>query len=582
MSGDGWNYSNVNSDWSDKSDQEIQFDEETCVEDDKKQVTYILPERQHRQKYDDCDDDKYSKKKRKEKRSNFPIAVIFVIFFLLLGGLCLIWMLKTSRTDDFDKVHSHSKEKYHGDDFDNKNSRPFHWYKPKQDKKDDDDDIVDKKDTLYYDYVTVGQGIGGVATNYWLSEAMKKIGVPSNRVSIAAFEGEDDIGGNIHPIKLKKPSNYDGSFGKELYGDQGAQRTSQMTLGIKRRLIHQLGIEMLWSPFEGEYSTRGRRLNCGDPTQGAFSGGPYQVTPDPDGLLDMAFAYGSLCLSNEFFVGNTTTQFQKAFPNLHNVDFKTNESPTDDAYFWLLEGGRLEVAEDEPDLNTGNYDFVGFGSTNPVTGQQCDDPQGQNYIECPYELAKTNDLEWKTHVAKMFKFDSMATNQRATKDFNYDYAHYLEADNVGFIGDYREQYAAYSYGEWQLREWGSTNNIFGYLPGGEKRILTALANRSKHNGVDFYLGERVVKIEYSDKRDFEFRLETSKNRIVYVKKFLFMNTPPYHLFPEDENEEGTRWPGADLEGDVVKDLREVSEVQAPLAADVLRVLAQWEPGKRAW
>ena len=131
-----------------------------------------------------------------------------------------------------------------------------------------------------------------------------------------------------------------------------------MTLGIKRRLLHRLGITTFFSPFRGEFNARGLRRLCADPSEAAFdalaeliaeNGPNYPNTPD--GITDLAFVYGSLCLQDEYYVGNVSTVDEAPFPGLHNTDIGTNDAPSDNAFFWLLNGAKFRAAEIEKDLD---------------------------------------------------------------------------------------------------------------------------------------------------------------------------------------------------------------------------------------
>lgn len=465
--------------------------------------------------------------------------------------------------DDGDKHHEKDKK----DD--------CHFKKPKK-------EPCAPKPVKSYDYVVVGQGAGGIMTEYFLSQALKEV-APHKKVSIAAFEANGDIGGVVRAAKLKKPAGYDNSFGTELYGDMGAQRTTQMTLGMKRRMVHELGLQMMYTPFKGEHNSRGLRKVCNDPTERAFA---ERADTADDGstpaLFDNAFIYGSLCLQDPFYVGNAADEGvpqvdgtpEPVFPGLHNLAVGNNDAPSDNAYGWLLEGAQFEVLADEPDLtspvNGDCYSFSCDNSTNPITGETCCNPGDR---ECPFEVAYKEDV--RTHVARQLSF-----NQAGYPVLNYNYSEFMMEDNVGFLGDYRRQFGARSYYDYQIREWGSTNGINGYIPGGERRFVRGMWNVARVNGLDTFLDEPVRKIDIVESGPYKFRVETEK-QVVLVRKHLFLNLPPFYLFPRDATTKQP-WPGRLLQGTLVDALRQVDELKHPDPQDVVRVLLQWEPGTPAW
>lgn len=430
--------------------------------------------------------------------------------------------------------------------------------------------------TLKFDYVVVGQGVGGIATEYFLAQALTDAGVDPSDVSIGAFEANGEVGGNVKTATLVKPANYDGSFGDELYADMGPQRTTQLTLGMKRRMLAELNITMLYTPFKGEHNSRGLRLVCNDPTVRALAerdaAGDTSTAP---ALADLAFAYGSLCSQDEYYVGTAATADEAPFPGLHNPALGTNDAPSDNAYFWLLDGAPFEIVQDEPDLGTAgesSYDFqsggAGFDSPNPVTGRVCRVADG----DCPFQQIAAAGDDWPTHIARQMAF--------AAAPLNYNYTKFMEHDNVGFLGDFRKQFGAASYTDWVLREWGTTNGINGYIPGGERRLALGMHRNATANGVQTFLNERVVRVERAPGTKYAYRLTTTKRR-VFVRKFLFLNLPPYYLF-EEEAASGARWEGERIGGDVIDELRQVRALQHPDPQETVRIMAQWPPGQPAW
>jgi len=430
--------------------------------------------------------------------------------------------------------------------------------------------------TLKFDYVVVGQGVGGIATEYFLAQALRDAGVDASEVSIGAFEARDAVGGNVRAVPLVEPANYDGSFGDVLYADQGPQRTTQLSLGMKRRMLAELNITMLYTPFKGEHNSRGLRLVCGDPTVRALAErAAAGDTASAPALSDLAFAYGSLCSQDEYYVGDVNSVDTAPFPGLHNPAVGTNDAPSDNAFFWLLDGAPFEIVADEPDLGTAgasSYDFQeggeGFESPNPMTGRVCRVADN----DCPFQQIAAAGDDWPSHIARQMAF--------AAAPLNYNYTKFMEHDNVGFLGDFRKQYGAASYTDWVLREWGTTNGINGYIPGGERRLALAMHRNATANGVRTFVDERVVRIDRGPGSKYAYRLVTTKRRVL-VRKFLFLNLPPYYLFKE-EAASGTRWEGKRIGGKVIDELRAVRALQHPDPQETVRIMAQWPPGKRAW
>ncbi len=438
------------------------------------------------------------------------------------------------------------------------------------------------KPTEAYDYAVVGQGAGGIMTEYFLAQALKKAGRP---VSIVAFEARSEVGGVIRAAKLVKPAGYDGSFGTDLFGDEGPQRTTQISLGMKRRMIAELGLNLLFTPFKGEENARGRRLRCADPTQHALANRADSATDGSSPSLDgNAFVYGSLCLQDEYYVGNASNTDWAIFAGLHNPLVGTNDAPSDNAYFWLLENSTYKIVQDEPDLThngtTDNYSFGCLGSTDPVTGETCCVPGTgvQTDRPCPYSVPSHDDV--RTHVARQLSFNTPSHPQPGWPVLNYNYSTFLMVDNVGFLGDYRRQFGEHSYFDYQIREYGQTNGIAGYIPGGERRFARTMWRNATQNGVKTYLKERVRKIDILSSSPYKFRIETNQ-RIVLVKKHLFLNLPPFYLFKHD-NSTHFPWAGRLLNGTLIDALRQQEELKHPDPQDVVRVLAQWPPGKPAW
>lgn len=425
--------------------------------------------------------------------------------------------------------------------------------------------------TVSFDYVIVGQGSGGVQTEYFLARALKRAGIP---VSVGAFEAAAEVGGNVRAIKLRAPPNYDGSFGANLWGDLGAQRTTQMTLGMKRRMIAELKLPLLQTPFKNDVNTRGRRLVCQDPSRKALAAKAALIADggDPntnDGIGSLAFSFGDICTYNETFIDGETGAFIGLQPPGNPL---FNDDPSLNAYEYLLHNGKFLITQDEPDLNTGAYDFYTSEGDHPINGRLC-----TTGSDCPFDVAGPA-LEWKSHVA--FQLSQQLPGFPV---LNYNYSKFMENDNVGFMGDYRRQFGAKSYSDYNLREWANTNGVNGYIPGGERRFIQTMLKNATDNGVQLFTNERVISVNSgSGGSGAKFVLKTSKGRTVNVRKFLFLNLPPFFLQNHSDTDPIARWEGEQISGNVINQLRQVRELKQPDPQRVVRILVQHTPGRPAW
>jgi hypothetical protein len=429
------------------------------------------------------------------------------------------------------------------------------------------------------DVAIVGLGEGGITTAYRAMLALSKL---KRKLRVVAFERKDEVGGVIRGSRLKEPVDYDGSFG-DLYGDMTAQRTTQLSLGSKRRTINELGIPLLMSPFRSEVSARGVRLLCRDPNDGIALANNVNSTDFFRNSADWsnnAFKLSSACVGDAAFVGSDYNNDDTApFRNLHR-DGVLNEVPGENAYNWLLRGVEVPSSAGETYDNTTNNDYGCSGYTHPLTGKGCCSGEALDGL-CPGQ--KNTGDDWRTFVGRELVCNG-ATSCGDVGDnqtvFNYDYVSLLEDDNAGFPGDLRNRFGHRSYQDFLAREW-NTNNINGYIPGGERRLARAMWKNATSNGLDTYLGETVTVIdEMPATSQYKFRLETAK-RVLYVRRRLFLNTPPYYLQTTD-GAFGTPTFGRHVSGSLVERLRNVAELRAPTGQTVVRVLLQWAPGTKAW
>lgn len=426
------------------------------------------------------------------------------------------------------------------------------------------------------DLAFVGLGSAGINAAYTTMLALKSANLP-RKLTAVAFDLKSEVGGVVHGSRLVEPANYDGSFGK-LYGDMTAQRTAQYTLGSKRRLIHELGLPMLWTGFRSEVCEEGRCLLCRDPNDGSrndtFTNNGHRNIQDWN---ENAFFFGSGCADDASFVGNDETDDENVpFPFLHRSGVP-NAEPGYNAMNWLLAGVSAPSLEGETYDGTDFYSNPFDYGTHPLTGESCDG----SIVLCPGQ--KNTGDDWRTHIARELTCNGAPSCTRPEDNkqaLNYEYVRNIEANGVGFLGDFRNLFGQRSYQSYNTREW-NTNVVNGYLIGGERRLMRVMWKNATANGLKTYLNEAVTKIdEIPAGSQYKFRLE-SANRIVYVRKRLFMNTPPYYLQTEDGSF-GHPTFGRHVTGSLVNRLRMVPELRAPAAQTVVRLLLQWAPGVPAW
>ncbi len=439
------------------------------------------------------------------------------------------------------------------------------------------------KKTTTYDYGIVGLGAGGVNLAEKLVDSLTRAG---ERISVVAFEADTQIGGNVRYAKLVKPDNYSTlvagghAYGREMYGDEGPQRVIPITLGIERREVHRLGLDMAYTNWRNEHHLRGMVVRCDPPFVEQTNDGD---TTDSSGT---AYAFGSTCAeSDPRIIGNCGDEENALYRGLYNPDC-SQCSNTDlnfggrgfYGYAWILAGMEFSAVDTFSDLGDGtsyNYDNgIMFGDPqpgNPVTCQVC--TPGTN---CPYDLAKTTNDDWRTHWARQLSARPVNSSYPL---LNYNYSMYAMADNVGFLGDFRREAGARSLSDYNLREY-QTNSITGYIPGGMRRLVGRMWKNASDAGMRTFMGEPVRRIDFVTKGPFKYRLETDK-QIVLIKKHLFLNLPPFFLQERDVATD-LPWVGRFLKGTVIDELRKVEELKAPDPQDVVRILAQWPPGEPAW
>lgn len=440
-----------------------------------------------------------------------------------------------------------------------------------------------------YDYVIVGGGSGGIGAAYWLSDALKRANRP---VSIAVIEKNDYLGGNVFDFDLVQPpsNRYDGSFGPKLRGGLGALRTTQLAMGLKRRLVSQLNLTMYFTPFRNYVNMRGVRRLCRDPIKKAFElavpGTPgdfirYNATSkqyeqqtailaQPGDFVrnpSDAYAYGDFCNNLPPYVDadNDDGSVFRGFSTL-GADAR-NRGPSDAAWRYVLHN--VPHLTGQSDMDRWNGWIFDYGGVHPFTDVTCED--GISTPACPY--SRKNNLDWKTFLETELRTSSMIA-------LNQNYSAFMLDDNVGFTGDFDNGFSARSYLEYNLFEW-NTNSFNGYLKSGESELINALVNAAKARGVKFFTGERVKSVDKTSAPGVRYMIATSK-RTVRARKFALLNLPPFYLFDRMDQDPIVEYDGVDLGGGVINSLRSVREMKVPQPTRAIKIVAQWPPGKKAW
>lgn len=439
-----------------------------------------------------------------------------------------------------------------------------------------------------YDYVIVGGGAGGIGAAYWLSKGLKRANRP---VSIAVIEKNNYLGGNAYDVDLKMPApnRYDGSFGPKLRGGVGALRTTQLAMGLKRRLIAQLNLTMYFTPFRNYVNMRGVRRLCRDPIAKAFEkatvgefGTWYRYDSmakkyekianitalagdfvrDPSG----AYSYGDFCNNAAPYV-DVVNDNSAVFRGFSGLTANAVGSPSDAAWLYVL--NKVPHLTGEADMDANNNWAFGYGGEHPFTGVTCE--TGGTSPACPGK--RQNNLDWKTFLETELRTPSMPA-------LNQNYSAFMLDDNVGFTGDFDNGFSARSYLEYNVFEW-NTNAFNGYLPGAESSLQDAMVAECIKNGVKFFTNERVKTVDKTLQQGARYIIATSK-RTVRARKFALLNLPPFYLFERMDQDPIVEYDGVDLGGDIIDRLRNVREVKVPQPTRAIKIVAQWEPGKRAW
>jgi hypothetical protein len=443
------------------------------------------------------------------------------------------------------------------------------------------------------DYLVAGGGPGGLSTAADLSKALRASGVSKAKMSFAVVEKRPVFGGNLRRVNLTTPEGYSSTspngFGP-LFADLGAQRINVLTLTNERRSFTDYNITTYCSPFRNIVNTRDRRVVCRDPYTQATQGAPYydcaydsttdkvQCSPDPKD----AFAYGDFCTYKSLYTDPVTGAFPGArqdnvnFTGCHNYDNTDdmrcssfpNNDPSYDAYQWLLQGNTAPLADMAISSATSpSYDY-GAGYNHPHDPMRFCNTTSGSQNACPMTRCGKY-AEWRSFVAGELALPPVPLSSNAALNYNNGYANFLEADNVGFTGDYRASFGACSYGNYMAREWNTASHSC-YPKGGMTSLTDAMRTRAEDNGVQFYANEPVQCIRRSKSSASKYEVRTA-TKTFRVGKFLGMAMPS----PSLENP-------AVIGGDVLDDLRKQREFNRSKAARVASVVMQWPPGELAW
>lgn len=432
------------------------------------------------------------------------------------------------------------------------------------------------------DYLSIGGGVAGLQTVVDLSQALRNTGTLVSQMSVGLVEKRSVLGGNFRRVNIKRPVGYDGSYGN-LQADLGAQRVNVLTLTNERRLMTEYNITTYCSPFRNIVNARGRREFCRTPREQANSYQPYYDCSyvDENSPLDCiidpadAFSYGDFCTYKSTFTDPVTGAFRnvrtgvnvsgcKNYDNTDSgiCDNQANNDPGYDAYQWLLQDSVPPAFDAQissaTNLKALDFNFcTGTPKVHPLTGEGC-----TNGVDCPAQRCGLYP-DYKTFVAAELSTDP------TRKTLNHDYANFMEADNVGFTGDYNQGFGACSYINYQAREWNTASHSC-YPKGGMTALTDAMAAKATANGVKFYLNEPVKCVKKSKRPGIVYEV-TTETKIFLVKKFLFGAVPTPTL--EDRTAIG---------GDVMVALDAKREFHRARAQEVTSVMMQWAPGSPAW
>jgi hypothetical protein len=427
----------------------------------------------------------------------------------------------------------------------------------------------------------IGGGAGGIASAYFATEAFHRKGLSKNQMSVTLFEGEDTLGGNVKQVQLVTPTLYDGSFGRHLMADLGSDRLPLNTLGLTRRLLAQHNVSVFYTPFKNYFNARGHTAECAAPNVKASElfasmraelGDEYMLTPEAIGRLSMAFI-DRCTYAPEF----TDSQMGAAFGDVFGQSgAKPATDLLPDAYNWLLAGLRSNISA--------AYDWSG-ATDKPITHPAQSRQTCTVGVDCVSDsirsMSETSVMHTLTGIARSLGW-------APDRALNYALAWYLVANEVGSGGSWIEDTGFATFLSNQLREYGHTNDVYGFPVGGSRQLLIKMMRTAEHKGARFITNEKVLTIDrLADNNPAgKFKLVTNK-RVVMVRDVLIANMVPYYLFDGamasgHSAHMGGGWPGASMTGNLIEKLRALPEIRQPVHQEVLKVIIQFEPGVRAW
>jgi len=363
---------------------------------------------------------------------------------------------------------------------------------------------VPQSSIITVDYLIVGAGPAGLSTAADLSKALKSI---DSSKTIAVIEKEPSHGGRIRSVDLVEPVGYEGP---PLRTDVGASRMQTSTLVNTRRLYNEYGVDAYCSIFNNRQVSRGRSKYCD--------------------MHNECNIFGSFCVDAPIFVDET----------------QTAEKPFGSAFAGIPESSSAES-------DAMGY-LYGYGTTNPVTGLDCDNSSLDQKYQCPEEACK------------------VATDYNAflVNHLSPEYSELLKHANVGFFGDFSSSINACRHREWLTREY-DTLSYNCYAIGGMQTLPDRMVERCLANGnVDFYFDQPAMCIDsFVGNENHQYEVVTP-DYTFKVQEFLFLATS------------NTEFTDGKIEGDVIEDIARAPEAKSSKPIEVASVMMQWDPDSPAW
>jgi hypothetical protein len=448
--------------------------------------------------------------------------------------------------------------------------------------------VFDKTPVFTTNVAIIGGGAGGIASAYFATDAFHRKGLSKAQMSVSLFEANEHLGGNVKQAELIAPTDYDGSFGRRLMADLASDRSPLNTLGLKRRLYSHLNVSVFYTPFKNYFNSRGHTAECEAPNVKATAlfakllaekGAAYMTSPEAIGRLSAAFI--NRCIYNAEF---TDPEKGAVFGDVFGQGVtKPAQDILPDAYNWLLAGLKFQSFSDQWRLN-GSTPYDWPTPDVPITHPAQSEKSCKIGVDCVSDVVRAltpaSVVHTLTGIAHSFGWEPERT-------LNYALAWYLVANEVSAGGSWIEDTGFATFLTNQLREYGHTNDIYGFPLGGDRQLLIKMIRAAEHKGARFFTSERVLsvdKVSETDGAGIKFKLTTNK-RVVLVRDVLIGNLSPYYLFNGSTSghaaHSGT-WPGAAMSGSLIEKLRTMPEIRQPVHQEVLRIVIQFQPGVRAW